>query len=469
MTLKTELMPHQRAAVDKLSGLKVAGLFMEMGTGKSRTVMELVARKQAAGKISKVIWMAPVSLKETVRQEILKHSEGEQIQVFNGRTREDNMPSAFWNVVGIESMSGSERVLYAVDALVDANTCVIVDESTYIKGHHASRTNWITKIGARAKYRYILTGTPLSQGVVDLYSQMRFLSPQILGFPSFYSFERRHLEYSEKYPGLIRRTLHTEEIAAKIAPYVYQVKKDECLDLPNKLYTTRYCCMTDEQRDMYEQVKCEFAEQMLSDDDWASQLAIFRLFSALQQVACGFRHIKDKATKQDFVIELKNDRLDTLQAALNQIPPGEKVIIWAKYRHDVEAICKLLGDAAVSFYGDLSEAQRNANVGFFRREAQYFVATQDCGGHGLTLNEASYVIFYNNQFKYSSRMQAEDRNHRIGQSRKVTYTDILCSNSIDDRIAKAQDCKANVAQDFRDKIQRLRGDKNAMRELINSL
>lgn len=154
---------------------------MEMGTGKSRTAIELVARRLP--RIDRVIWFCPVSLKETVRQEILKHTDcaPADIHVFSDRTNERNVPPALWHIVGIESMSLSDRVTLAVNKLITSRTFVILDESSYIKGHRAKRTMRITELSKRARYRLILTGTPLSQGVVDLFAQMRFLSPKILG------------------------------------------------------------------------------------------------------------------------------------------------------------------------------------------------------------------------------------------------------------------------------------------------
>src|SRR5690606_3131865 len=137
----------------------------------------------------------------------------------------------------------------------DSDTFVIVDESGYIKGHAARRSVRIAELSARSRYRLLLTGTPLTQGVEDLWSQMRFLSKEILGYESFYSFARSHLEYSEKYPGMIVGTRHVDRLAERIAPFVYQVTKEECLDLPPKLYDSLYFDLTPEQGAAYIQAK----------------------------------------------------------------------------------------------------------------------------------------------------------------------------------------------------------------------
>lgn len=252
---RTDLLPHQADAVAKLLPSRVGGLFAEMGTGKSRILIELAERRRA--KIDRVVWFCPVSVKATVRSEILKHTscEPEDIVVFDDRTDVGTMPlDRPWYVVGIESLSSSVRIIAAFDALVDERTFVAVDESTYIKGPHASRTRRVTDMSRRARYRAVLTGTPFTQGVVDLYAQMSFLSPKILGYNSFWSFARNHLEYETdrrtgKVTGRIVRSHNTEYIAAKIAPYVYQIRKDECLTLPEKLYDERWVSTSSEQDD----------------------------------------------------------------------------------------------------------------------------------------------------------------------------------------------------------------------------
>lgn len=392
---KTELMEHQVAAVEKIKPTRVGGLFMEMGTGKSRTAIELVLKRFR--KIDHVIWFCPVSLKETVRQEILKHTDCEDIYIFDDKTTEQNIPAVRWYVVGIESMSSSTRVVLAVKKIITARTFIILDESSYIKGHRSMRTERITFLSQKAQYRLALTGTPLSQGVVDLFAQMRFLSSLILGYNSFYSFAANHLEYSEKYPGMIVRAHNTSYLAAKIQPYVYQVTKNECLDLPEKLYETRYFARTDEQYYWYEYAKDEILVDLL--DDRIDSLAIFRLFTALQEIVSGFWNRKVGKGEYEF-IELDNHRTDTLIDVVGDIPQSEKVIIFAKFQYDIETIKTALelnygvGGVAL-FTGKTPVKRRNKEVKRFRNDARFFLTTQSCGGHGLTLNEAHYVIFYN--------------------------------------------------------------------------
>lgn len=448
---------------------RVGALFMDMGTGKTRTTIELANLR--ARKIDKVVWFTPVSLKLSVAKEIRKHTDCEDIYVFDHKTNQRNLPKVRWYIVGIESMSSSTRVVTAVNSLITERTMIVLDESSYIKGPYSKRTERLTFICSRAKYRLILTGTPLSQGVVDLYAQMRFLSEKILGYSSFYSFAANHLEYSDKYPGMIVRAHNTEWLAAKINPYVYQVRKKDCVDLPPKVYTAKYFYMSDEQRYMYEKLKDEFL-MSVDLEDWDSHL-LFKLFSGLQQVVCGFYRERRGQKKETILHEFEHERLDILENIIHRIPDDEQVIIWAKYIYDIDRIRQLLGREGKTFElytGEQSEKERNqAENAFHAGDAQFFVATPSSGGHGLTLNEASTVIFYNNSFKYSERLQAEDRCHRIGQAKSVHYIDIVCENSIDERIMGSISKKENVLYSFRREIDAAQKDKDKLRELIRRL
>jgi SNF2 family DNA or RNA helicase len=483
MTFSTTsaLMPHQETAVAKLLPSRVGGLFMEMGTGKSLTLIEL-ARLRAA-KWDRVIWFCPVSLKQTVRHEILKHTDltDDDILVFDDKTQEGNIPPGpRFVVVGIESMASSARVVMAVNSVVTERSFVVVDESSYIKGHRARRTERITAIAARAKYRAVLTGTPFTQGVVDLFAQMRFLSPKILGYPSFYTFAGNHLVYEtreirnrfgKKKAVRTGRIVHSHDwdyLTGRIAPYVYQVRKDECLSLPDKVQETLYCSMSRQQQAWHDEAKREFLLEWDPAD--LSPLPFFKLFTALQTIACGFRRVDDE------ICAIPNDRLGLLDYAVCRIPEEDKVIVWAKYRFCLDAIVTRLADeygteAVCRFDGGLNERQRAEDLSRWRGKGRFLVATQAAGSHGLTLNESAHSIFYADSFKYSERLQAEDRNHRIGQTRRPEYVTLHCSGSIDDRIRTALNNKGSALASFMKEmdVARKSGIKKRAVDLVRAL
>jgi SNF2 family DNA or RNA helicase len=483
----TDLLPHQVEAVSKMLPSRVGALFMEMGTGKSRSVIEL--GKLRAEKIDRAVWFCPVSLKETVKHEILKHTNLEKgdVYIFNDKTDSKSVPhDKAWYIVGIESMSASNRVVFAVHKLVTEHTFCILDESSYIKNHRALRTERITYICQRAKYRMILTGTPLSQGVVDLFSQMKFLSPKILGYTRFGSFEANHLEYSERFPGMIVRAHNTELLAKKMKPYVYQVTKEECLELPGKGYSVKYVSMTPEQRYMYESAKMEILEELdVCGDEWLNSIVIFRLFSVLQSIVCGqwnrtinwkeYIEGRGKKERKTEKINLPHQRLEMLGNILAEVPEKEQVLIWAKYRFSILEIAEFLEESYgknsyALYYGDLSEKNREKELVKFREESRFLVATQSCGGHGLNLTEASTAVFYSDTFSLAQRLQAEDRIHRIGQTRPVRYIGIYCVDSIDERIQKSLEGKKSVLQSFREEVERAReSGKESLKRLVMRL
>ncbi|MFB5269320.1 DEAD/DEAH box helicase [Paenibacillus enshidis] len=462
----TDLMLHQVKGVDWLLPLKVGGAFMDMGTGKSRLAIELAKRR--AHKIDKVVWLSPVSLKATVRGEIRKHTTctDQDICVFDDKIHSGSIPAAQWYLVGIESVSGSDRVALALHQLITPDSFVILDESAYCKSPHAKRTERITEYAKDSRYRLAMTGTPVSQGAEDLYAQMRFLSPKILGYNSFYSFAANHLEYSDRFPGQVVRAHNEEYLAAKMAPYVYQVTKAECLDLPKKIYETHYVEITEEQKEQYQYYKDRF-ERMLDRYEQIPSYAIFNLLLSLQKVVSGYYK-----RRSGQIVHLKNNRVDALLDVIERIPDDEKVVIWVKFHYDIEQIGARLearyGAGSVAYYhGGLNETQKDASVSSFYGPARFFLGTRSTGGHGLTLVNASYCIDYNKQYKYTEQLQAEDRLHRIGQSNPVTIIDLYAPNTIDKHIEQSLARKGHFARTLQTELRS--AEKERRKELIQAL
>jgi SNF2 family DNA or RNA helicase len=471
MQTTTSLMPHQIPAIAKMLPSKVGALFMDIGTGKGRTTIEIAKIRQ--DKYDRLFWFCPVSLKETIYQEWRKHTDlpDSLMKVWDDKVASDNLPEhAIVHIVGIESMSSSARVILTYKAMVTAQSFVIVDESSYIKGHNSLRTERITTLSAIARYRLILTGTPFTQGAVDLFAQMSFLSKKILGYSSFYSFAANHLEYEVRVndrgrkvrTDRIIRTHNADYLAARIAPYVYQVSKDECLDLPDKLYETRYFSMTDEQDNRYQQAKEEILLG-LDYEDWNS-IAIFHLFSALQSIVCGFWTRTAPDTREKERLTFDHRRIDLLMDTIASIPDSEQIIIWAKYRHAIEEmkqeLDKQYGSNAYSeFHGGILASKRDDELSTWKSgNTRILIATQSAGGHGLTLNEARYTIYYADSYKYSEREQSEGRNHRIGQTQRPTYISLCCERSIDEKIAMALYRKENALAVFQKSVNQYRKD-----------
>lgn len=407
---------------------------MEMGTGKTRTALELIRLRLDAGKVNKVLWLCPCSVKTNLWIDIRKHCEG---------------PYDWLKIAGIESLSSSDRLYLQLLSFVQTNQVyLIVDESNLVKNFFAIRTKRIAKLAELCKYKLILNGTPVSKNEADLFAQWYILDKRILGYNSFWSFAANHLEYDDK--GKVKRTLNVDYLTRKIAPYSYTVKKDECLTLPPKKYFTQYFDLTEEQMEEYELAKFHLLGQV----DEFDNTTIYRLFTGLQQVASGRKLTSIKPLKSEpfFKNPCDNPRIQTL---LNELPTdGQKTIIWCKYQHEIDDICAVLTekfgpDAVSAFCGKLNLSKRVSQIEKFRDQAQFFVANKSCGGYGLNLQFCSNMIYYSNDFNWATRAQSEDRIHRIGQENTVHITDICADSKIDIRILKNLHSKERLSDSFK--------------------
>lgn len=473
-TLRTELMDHQQRAVDKLMRVKVGALFMDMGTGKTLTAMEIIRRR--AAKIGRVVWICPVSLKHTIAREIEKHTkEPQSVFIFDDKVRRNTLPAADWYIVGAESIGSSDRVYLAFRDIAK-RAFIVVDESLTIKSPTAKRTQRITDSSMESTFRLILTGTPLAKGVQDLYSQMQFLSPLILGYSSFYSFAKNHLVYDDRYPNNVVESHNTDYLARKINPFVYQVKKEECLDLPNKTYSTVNVSDIDI-RLSYDAVKTYYIDKIerLYETQTVTasnlSLTIFAMMLRLQMALSGFEYTRSGRCIRRTAPEC---RIQALKSVIDSTDADEKIIIWAKFHHDLDVICHMLAenygeDSVVEFSGRKNTAEKEEALSQFRNGARFFVATASSGGYGLTLNEASYVVYYNNTFKYSDRLQSEDRCHRIGQTNPVTYVDLCTMQTIDERIMNCIKEKKDVLHDFQADVEQIKDDQKAVHAFMQAL
>lgn len=450
MILKTRLYEYQSKAVDKLSKLKVGALYMEQGTGKTRTALEIIKNKIDKGKAEVILWLCPCSVKNNLKEDIEKHT---------GDLPTEN------NIIirGIESLSSSDRLyLQLLELVKNYKVYLIVDESNLVKNKLAIRTERIIEISSFCKYKMILNGTPISKNEADLFAQWHILDWRILGYKSFYSFAANHLEYKKvRLPSgreittdQIIRVLNVDYLTEKIAPYTYQIKKDEVLkDLKPKKYHMRYFCLDDLQEDEYYETKELFLFNVV---DWRSE-TIFKLFSALQHITSGKRILsapeKRMRTEKMYTWE-NNPRIQCLKRVIEEIG-NDKCIIFAKYQDEIKDIKFLLDSmnkTFVEFTGEIRPKQRQQNRIEFKNHVQFMLANKQCGAYGLNLQFCHNIIFYSNDFDLATRLQAEDRVHRIGQEKTVNIYDICCEYTIDVFIANCLQNKSNLLDSFKKQI-----------------
>lgn len=457
MILKTKLKPWQVKAVEKLIHIKIGALYMEQGTGKTRTTLELIKERINAGKVVQALWLCPCSVKSTIKDEIQKHvaAGGECIRI-----------------EGIESLSSSIRLnSELLNYVKSARTYIVVDESNLVKNNRAKRTKNITKLAKLCKYKLILNGTPVSRNEVDLFSQWYILDWRILGYQSFWSFAANHIEWDDRIPGRVRRCLNVDYLVRKIAPYTYQVTKAELvqnglLSLPSKYSSTEYYWMTDEQFEHYADV----ADELMFDLENYESAEIYRLFAGLQDVISGYfvtvgKHIQRRPF---FKNPLDNPRIQTL---LNLVDMEEKYIIFCKYTDEINIIVNILNnkygkDAAAYFYGDIKLEERNKNIEKFRNKSNFLVANKQCGAYGLNLQFCHNIIYYTNDWDYATRAQSEDRIYRIGQEKVAHIIDICARRTLDERILDCLSKKENLVDSFKNQINNQKDKKEFLSNWI---
>jgi SNF2 family DNA or RNA helicase len=327
---------------------------------------------------------------------------------------------------------------------------MILDESTTIKNREAKRTKAICKLGTMARYKRILTGSPITKSPLDLYTQCSFLSPSLLGFKSFLSFRNRYcmmepIPVSNDRVILIPKYfINLHELEDKLKSFSYRVRKEDCLDLPEKIYQQRFVDFTLEQKKVYKQMQ-EHAFAIIQDQEVSFANKLTEMLK-LHQVCNGFLK-----TNEGVVVEMED--CPKLKELTKVIEEGTgKFIIWANYIYNIESICNLLkklyGDkSVVSIYGAVSVENRTMAVNKFQNDpdVRFFVGNPTTGGYGLTLTAASYVVYFSNSYNLEVRQQSEDRAHRIGQKKNVTYVDILMRNSIDMLIVSALQRKIKIS------------------------
>ena len=327
---------------------------------------------------------------------------------------------------------------------------MVIDESTTIKNPKAKRTKNIIDLAEDAKYRRIMTGSPVTKNPLDLFSQCYFLDPFHLQHESYYSFRMRYAimktaNISGRKIELVAGFKNLGELSDKLKPFSYRVLKEDCLDLPEKIYMKRHIKLSPEQLKVYDQMRKE-AMAILEGKQSTTVNALTQLMR-LQQITCGHFTADDGSIQR-----IPNNRVSELIDILEETEG--KAIIWAHYQWDIKDIIKEVvkvhgPGSIVDYYGLTPQDERQDNIRKFQDDprCRFIVGTPSTGGYGITLTAANTVIYYSNGYDLEKRLQSEDRAHRIGQKKSVTYVDLMCDDTVDEKIVKALRKKINIASE----------------------
>jgi len=460
---KSKPFAHQKKALEMSWNKEVFAYFMEMGTGKSKVLIDNIAMLYNAGKINGALIVAPKGVyKNWFDQEIPNHMPDYiQKKVGLWKTKPDalDLKPLFATgaelhilIMNVEAFSTKKGMQFAEKFLSSHNALMGIDESTTIKNPAAKRTKNIIYLKQFTKYRRILTGSPVTKSPLDLFTQCYFLDPYLLDQSSYYVFKTRYavcrkINVSGRQVEIVVGYRNLAELSEKLKPFSYRVLKDDCLDLPKKTFMKRTVELTDEQKKVYKQMKQE-AIAFLNGKMVTSATVITQLMR-LHQITCG--HFKSNdGTVQD----LKNNRISELMDILEEVEG--KAVIWAHYRHDiekiVEAISKKYGEnTVVTYYGDTTTDDRQKAIKKIQDKdssVRFIIGTPQTGGYGITLTGASTMIYYSNGYDLEKRQQSEARIDRIGQEKPMTYIDIMAEDTIDDKIVKSLRNKVNIATEI---------------------
>jgi SNF2 family DNA or RNA helicase len=462
---KTKPFAHQLKALEMSWDKKVFAYFMEMGTGKSKVLIDNMSILYDKGHINGALIIAPKGVyKNWFDSEIPTHMPNhiEKTMVLwessSGKSKEKELDTLFKSsfdlhilIMNVEALSTKKGKQFAEKFLNCHKTLMAIDESTTIKNPGAIRTKTIIGLGKHVLYKRILTGSPVTKSPLDLYTQCWFLDPWLLDQQSYYSFRTRYaltrkINVSGRQVEIVVGYRNLGELSEKLKPFSHRVLKDDCLDLPPKTYMKRTIQLSEEQSKVYRQMK-DIALATLNGKMTTTHNVITQLMR-LHQITCG--HFKsDDGTTQT----LKSNRLDELMDVLSEMEG--KAVIWAHYRYDieviVEAIKKEYGDkSVVTYYGDTSTDDRQKAIKLIqdpKSEVRFIVGTPQTGGYGITLTGASTMIYYSNGYDLEKRQQSEARIDRIGQTKNMTYIDIIAENTVDEKIVKALRNKINIASE----------------------
>ncbi len=460
---KTKPYAHQIKALELSWDKPYYAYFMEMGTGKSKVLIDNIAMLYDEGKINGVLIISPKGVYKNwhdgeIPTHLPNHIDQTSVlwQAMINQKQQKELDKLFTTGedlhilnMNVEALSTKKGVEFAAKFLRCHRTMMAIDESTTIKNPDAKRTKHICSLGEFAAYKRILTGSPVTKSPLDLYKQCEFLKKELLGHTSYYTFRTRYAvmktaNFGGKSVQIVTGYQHLPELSEKLKLFSYRVLKEDCLDLPPKTFVKRLVTLTPDQKKLYIQMKQLALAQM--DGKMMTTATVMTQLMRLQQITCGHFTADDGTIK-----DVDSNRLPELMNVLEETEG--KVVIWAHWQRDVNRIIREIAkkfgeNSFVDYYGLTPMNERQSNINKFQdpnSPVRFFVGTTQTGGYGITLTAASTMVYYSNGYDLEKRQQSEARIDRIGQKFPMTYIDIYCEDTVDARIVKALKKKVNIA------------------------
>lgn len=431
------------------------GELFEMGCGKTLTTIAVAGALYNLGKIDRVLVVAPTSVCSVWPHDLNQFATfpwearvllGDKKKRLKALNELENWPFKALRIAVINYESTHREGIFEALAAYKPDL-IVCDESQRIKNPSAAQSKALHKLGDAAPFRMILSGTPVQNNAVDLYSQYRFLDPAVYG-ANFYAFKNRYCIMGGYGQHQIVGYRNMDELVEKEHSVAYRVTKEECLDLPQQTFINRYVQFTDAEQAIYEQLrKSSFLE--LETGENVTATTILTMYLRLMQLTGGFL-TADESTRPK---QVNTAKLDSLADIVDDyvVDAGKKLVIFARFRAEIAAIENLLRLRKIqygSIYGDVPMEERGKIVEDFQTnpDTKVFVAQIQTAGLGITLHAASTAVFYSYDYNYANYAQALARIHRIGQRLPVTYIHLVVDGSIDEKILAALENKEDMAK-----------------------
>ncbi len=460
MPLKRGVVPfqHQVAAYNTVGTIfgiwdnalrnSGAGLYMEQGTGKTLTAIAVAGRMFLDGHIKRALVVSPMSVVPVWPQEFQAFAGFPYIaHALEGDSKK--------KIKALESLAESQGVLQV--AVVNYESAwriydairawgpdlVILDESQRIKNPGARQSKALHNLGKITSFRMILTGTPVSQGPLDFFSQLKFADPTILG-SSYYAAKAKYAITGGYENRQIIGYKDLPEFTKRVHSIGFRVTKAEALDLPEQLPPqVRYCELEKEARIIYSKLAKDSVTELENEKTIVVQNVLSKLLR-LSQLAGGY--YSEAGEKP---IEVSRAKINLLEEILDDLG-GQQVVIFARFLAEISAIKALLDKKGITYRyidGSVSMRERGEAVKEFQSgNCQVFIAQIQTAGLGITLNAASVAIFYSLDYSYANLEQAMARLHRIGQKNVVTIIFLITRGTVDEKVVRALEEKEGLAK-----------------------
>ena len=434
------------------------GLLFEMGCGKTLTSIAIAGAAYQMGKIDRALIIAPTSVVAVWPKELqgfanFKYTASVLLGDKKKRLKEleslQKFPFKALKVAVINYESVWREGIFEALQEYDADL-IICDESQRIKTHDAQQAKAIHKLGDQARYKLILSGTPVQNNAMDIFSQYRFLDPTVFG-DNFYRFRGRYAIMGGFNRKQVVAYKDLDDLIKKEHSIAFRVTKEEAIDLPEQTFITRSIEMNRKERDLYDRIRIDSYAELDGGGQITATTVLTKLLR-LQQLTGGFL-VDDSGEKPRLVSRSKLDALaDIIQDYVADA--GKKLVIFARFLaevHEIETLCQKIlpsGKEAVAIYGEIKKEDRGEVIRRFQEDpdVMIFIGQIDTAGTGITLTAASTCVYYSKTYNYATYEQSLSRIHRIGQKNRCTYIDLVIEKTVDEMITKALAKKEDIAK-----------------------